>query len=149
MTKKSYLIIIIIIVIILILGFCIYSDLFNQKIKVGTTNFNMPNGYHEGALNEFGAINITNGTNSIFLFENNDDDIIKYVNSYEEHINDLNQTMDIINFTIDNIQIFKTNNKDNPTTVHYWFVKNNKTYDIYTWEGNEEIDSIILDIIKS
>lgn len=149
MIKKTYLIGILIIILILILGVCIVPNLLNPPIKVGAVNFEMPEGYHEGAVNAFGAVNITNGVSEVFLLEHKDSNTNEYIDEYKVHINEINQTMDIINYTIDNVQVFKTDNKDSPETVHYWFVKDNKTYDIYTWDGNKDIDSIVAQFINS
>ena len=122
----------------------------DSTFKVGATTFNMPDGYHEGTPNEFGATNITNGTNSIFIVENNDSNIMSYITEYENYINNSrHQSMSIVNFTIDNTQIYKTDNKDDPNIIHYWFVKNKKTYDIYTWDGNKKMDSIVINMITS
>lgn len=147
MKKKLFLITIA--MVFLIFSSCAYAGWFDSKIKVGDTDFKLPDGYHEGKMNKFGAVNITNGTNSIFLFEQDDANIQKYINNYKKEIQKQNQSMTIKNFTIDNIVIYKTNNNNNPNTIHYWFVKNNKTYDVYTWDGNKDMDSIVINLIKS
>lgn len=155
MMKKRYLIIFLVIILFGMLGSCVYADFidfvdFDSTFKVGNTEFVIPEGYSEGNFNEFGATNITNGTNSIFILENNDTNVMEYVHDYENYINNTrNQSMNILTFTIDDMLVYKTDNVDNPNIIHYWFVKNNKTYDIYTWDGNEKIDSIVISMIKS
>lgn len=149
MNKKSV-IIIILFIILLLLGMNIF-DFYNQEkiINVGSAEFTMPEGFEEGPMNEFGAKSITNGTNTIYLFENNDSDINKHIESYKAMIKDKNETMYITNFTFDGVLIYKTDNIDNPATDHYWFVKNGKTYDIYKWDRNENMDSMVIDLMKS
>ena len=32
---------------------------------------------------------------------------------------------------------------NNTNVTHYWFVKDNQSYDVYTWDGNKDIGSIV------
>ena len=68
MEKKTYLIIVLI-AIIIVMGITFLNPLTQPegKIKVGEVNFELPDGYYEGNLNKLGDVNLTNGTNSIFI----------------------------------------------------------------------------------
>ena len=57
--------------------------------------------------------------------------------------------MEVINFTIDNNVIQKSINSNNNFNVHYWFVKNGKSYEIYKWDDNPKMDYIVNDLVKS
>ena len=149
--KKSYLIILIVVIILLLFGFIMYASPFSQAktLTVGNCTFDMPDGYSENGTNKYGATAITNGTNTIFLLEQNSSDVNKYVKEYEMSIKDKNESMKIQNLTIDGVKIYKTDNKDNPNTVHYWFVKGNHTYDIYKWDANKKMDNTVMNLIAS
>lgn len=142
---------ILIIIVILIIGVITFSEFGKQNtvVQIGNGEFTLPDGYMKGEINEFGALTLTNGTNSIYIVEKNDSDIPKYLKEYGEFIKDKNETMTFINLTIDNVDVYKTDNVDNPTTVHYWFNKNNKTYEIYSWDGNNKMDTLVVDMIKT
>lgn len=149
MNKKIILIIISIIIIILLGGIIAHKQLFDTNtINIGHSEFKIPKGYHEGVKNQLDATNITNGTNTIFIYEYDDNDIIRHVNTYNNSEANQNRENNITNLTIDNLIIYKTDNI-NSNKTHYWFVKNNKTYDVYTWEKNNDMDSIVINLISS
>lgn len=150
MDRKWIIIILLVSIVIIGIGIFEYDNGFNNNyVKVGSTNFKFPNGYHEGTPNDLGAINITNGEYSIFLVEYNDTNVKKHIDDYEQFIKRKNQSMSIMNYTIDNAVIYKSDNLNNHYNVHYWIVKNNKTYDIYKWDENPKIDYIVSDLVKS
>ena len=121
----------------------------SQQITVGNTKFILPEGYHHSNPNDFGAESITNNIHTTFLTEYNGTNITKYVEDYQKFIKTQNQTMNVENFTIDNITLYKTVNIDNPHTIHYFFVANGNTFDVYTWDGDNNIGSIALGLAKS
>ena len=149
---KKYILLIFIFVILLILGFFIYSsNTLNRSdvIQVGTTNFTMPEGYHIGEKNTFGAISITNESNTIFLLENNGTNVQGYIDIYRKILIDNNESINITCFNIDNMEIYKIISLNNTQNIHYYFIKNNKTYDVYTWDGNPKMDSTVIKLIES
>ncbi len=146
---SNKLLIILIIVILFLSGFYAYNELSNSTIKIGDTTFNIPEGYHESTPNHLGAVNITNGNTSIFLSVYNDTNILKHANDYKKLLEKDNQTAIISNYTIGGAQIYKSTIIDLPNCVHYWFIKNNKTYDFYTWDGNKDVERIIIEFINS
>lgn len=148
MNKK---IVVILIICLLIFGGVCYFDVFNQNgLKVGVTTFNMPKGYHESGVNDAGELKITNNdNNTIFLSEYSDDNIDQYVYSYRKYNGEKNNTVFLKNFTVDNVFVYKSDLINDTNNVHYWFVYNNHTYMVYSWDGNVKMDSIVFDLIKS
>lgn len=151
MNKKLGIVILIIFLIIISIGVFKFNDFSNvdKTVKVGSADFTLPKGYAVGSPNQYGAVNITDGNHSIYLAEYNTTDVNKLIRDYESFVKNQNQSMKIVNLTIDNVLIKKTDNADNPLNVHYWVVKNNKTYDIYKWDDNPNMDSLVIDLVKS
>ena len=54
-----------------------------------------------------------------------------------------NDTKDI------NITVYKTTIVNQTHSIHYWFVKNNNGYSIYTWDGDKKTDKMVEDLIRS
>ncbi|WP_407453399.1 hypothetical protein [Methanobrevibacter sp.] len=149
MSKKSILIIIIVIIII---GFATYNQFYNQNsdsIKVGETEFTIPQGYSEGILNTTGDVNLTNGSNSLIIKEYDDTDIQKHINDYINANKNRNYTTKISNLTVDKINIYKSNIVNNTNTLHYWFIKHDKVYTVVTWDGNKNTDGKVIELISS
>ena len=109
----------------------------------------MPEGYHIGEKNTFGAISITNESNTIFLLENNGTNVQGYIDIYRKILIDKNESINITCFNIDNMEIYKIISLNNTQNIHYYFIKNNKTYDVYTWDGNPKMDSTVIKLIES
>jgi len=147
--NKKIIALLILVVIILLFGFIGYNEWSNSTVKVGSTEFSLPEGYYKGALNEFGAVNITNGNSSIFIYEYEGNDTLKYISHYTTSPSQKNLNISIVNYTVGDVVVYKTDNKDSPYKIHNWFIKNNKTYDVYTWDGNKDLDSVVTNIIKS
>lgn len=150
MNYKTILIIALVII-LAIIGIVAYNT-FNfseQTCTVGAATFTLPPGYSEGAKNPYGATNITNGNNTIFIYEYNGSNISEHINEYGNFLKEKNESLDTTKLEIDNNIIYKTSNVKNKATVHYWFAKGNKTYDIYKWDGNKDMDSMVIDLVKS
>lgn len=149
-SKKYVLIILFIIVLLLAANFLIFNPYkFENTFTVGSSKFNMPEGY-EKVSTDSGVVTISDGgKNKIFIDEADEKNINKYISKYEKRIASKNQTMTVENITMDNITLYKTNNIDNPGTIHYIFVKNKKVYDVYTWSGTKDLGSIALELAKS
>lgn len=146
--EKKYSIILVIIVLIII-GLIGHVFLFNSQktVDVGDTCFTLPDGYSIGNLNKDGDINITNGDSDIFINEYNDNNIDKHIDKYLASVNKTNYTFEYSNFTINNNSISRVDVEGK--TVHYWFIINEKVYTIYSWNENDDLDSIVLGLIKS
>ena len=131
---------------LLIFTFDINNKSSNQNIvNIDGDNINLPEGYFQGKINKFGAINITNGNNSIFVSKVDGVNVDKYLDDYMNRTQ--NQTVDIENTTINGTIVYKTEDGSAAENIHYWFVKNNKTYEIYTWDGDKNIEGIVNGLI--
>lgn len=137
------------IIILLVVGLIAYTSFMNQgtKVKVGDATFKMPDGYHLGNSDKNMA-NLTNGTKNIYIKKYDDKNVKKHIDSYINQSKQNNKTVKISNFTVGKTLVYKSN-LNNSSTVHYWFVKNNKTYTIYSGDKNPEIDSITIKLIES
>ena len=144
MEKKS--ITIIILVIIIIGCFIFYEENYlKDHAKLGTAYFEIPNGFHE--VNTPNIINITNGTHSIFIIEHKDNNIKNAIKEYKKMKS--NSSMNITNYSLGNITISKSNIVTEPNSIHYWFINNNKLYEVYTWTGNSQTDFLVNQMISS
>lgn len=144
MEKKFTLLIVI--VLILVGSFIFYEVNYNiNHAKLGVAYFEIPEGFHE--VNTPNIINLTNGTNSIFILKHTNNDIGSAIKEYKNMIGN-NYSVNITKFRINNIEVSKsTINGSN--TIHYWFIKNDNLYEIYTWSGNSQTDSIVNGLISS
>ncbi len=150
MKKSSILSIIIIIILLLIIGFFIYERNYKPDyIQIGTSEFEIPNGYQEGKINKLGDVNLTNGTNSIFLSVKNNTNINKESNSLKEYFENLNETATVQNLTISNKPVCKLTVSNDTLSSFYWFENNNEVYYIYNWDGINNMDSIISKFITT
>lgn len=149
---RKVVVIVLICIIIIGVGVFVYDNNnlnSNNLFRVGSTDFKLPENYFVGSPNQFGAVNITDGEHSIFLVEYNDTNLTKHINEYQKFIKNKNQTIGVLNFTVDGISIHKTFNVDNPNNAHYWVLKNKKIYDIYKWDENPKMDYIVSELVKS
>ena len=150
LSRNIKLLTILLIILIIVVGLFAYFSLFyRDSITVGTTEFTLPAGYHEDGFNQFGAVAATNGENSIFLLEYNDTDENKHIQDYLDYKNGSKESVSISKFNVNNKTIYKTNNIENPTNVHYWFVKGNKSYEVYNWDNNPHMDNIVMDLFNN
>lgn len=142
---------IIIVILAIIMGLLIFNGQLNNdnNMKVGDTNFILPDGYSVSEVIKSGDANITNGTNSLGIIENNGSNIQKYIDKYVEKNKDRNYTTKINNFNIGGIEVYKSEIVENNETFHYWFVNNDKVYEIFTWDGNNQTDDVVFDLVKS
>lgn len=148
MKKKTIIIIILCIILIIIAGLVIFSHSINNTIKVGQTNFNIPQGYAE-VYTKNNSANIIKGKNSIGIVCYDDNNINEHVNNYT--LMKKNESIDIETreFNINNIQVFKSNAENDNSTIHYWFINNNKVYEICSWNGDSNTDNIARNLIES
>lgn len=152
MNKKLGVLVLILCIAIAGIGFFAFNGTLNSDntFKVGSSTFKLPDGYVEGSPNQYGAQSITDGKYSVFLMEYDDTDVSKHIDEYNgDFVKNKNQTIEIINFTIDDNVIQKSYNAHNQNNVHYWFVKNGKSYEIYKWDDNPKMDYIVNDLVKS
>lgn len=143
--KIKYAGVLLIIFLLIIMGFLLFNNFSTQNtVKVGDANFLLPNGYKEDGVNKFGALTITNGTNQFYIIKHDDSNVSRHISEYEKLVKEKNESMTIKNITMSNTIFYKTNNIDNPQVVHYWFVKNGNTYEIYKYNENNEFESQVM-----
>ena len=105
MDKKWIVVFLILCIAIAGIGFFVFNGNLtsNSQFRVGSTTFKLPDGYVEGSPNQYGAQSITDGKYSIFLVEYDDTNVSKHIEDYNiNFVKPKNQTMEVINFTIDN-----------------------------------------------
>lgn len=146
--NKKFIIIPIVILIILSIGLLKFTEFSEQPLIVEDITLNMPNGYHQGDLTKDGMVNITNGTNYIFVTSYNDTNITGYVNAYANERQAENQTVTTSKLTINNILVYKSVN-NNLGYHHYWFINGDKVYTIFNWDKNPNIGEIVNEMISS
>lgn len=157
MKKSSIIIIIVLIIIAILIGYTFYEHNNEQnKIRIGNSNFEIPNGFHEGKLNSLGDVNLTNNTHSIFLASKNQSKIQDQINGLKEYYSNINETTSQKNFKVDEVFVYNlevidnTNSSFNDTnSKFYWFEKNNEIFYIYTWDGIPNMDTIVSNFIKT
>lgn len=146
MNKK--IIYILIIILILLVSFIGVFTYFQNTIKVGEAYFTLPEGYECVANGAY--TNITNDKNEYIILSYNDtNDVKKVVNDYIKYNNNHNLSISLSNSNIGEYTVYKSTMENNTGIVHYWFVYNNKVYQIYTHSANSNVEKIICDLISS
>lgn len=147
--NKKY-IALICVILIIIIGFLAYTNFANQNnLKLNKTTFHLPEGFHENGLTTTGDVNVTNGYESIYFHEYNNSDVKNCVNSYIHERKESNFTPILTNFTAGNTTVYKTTIANQTHSIHYWFVKNDNVYSVYTWDGNKKTDKLVTDLIMT
>lgn len=143
--KKS---IAVILLAVIIFGcFILYEENYlKNHAKLGTAYFEIPAGFHEVKTDNM--INLTNGTHSIFIIEHKDNNTKNAIKEYK-NMKGNNYSISIINHTVGNITVSKSNILNEPNSIHYWFINNQKLYEVYTWTGNAQTDFLVNQIISS
>ena len=136
----------IIILMIVCIGVTVSVDLFNHEneIMVDSFYFPIPEGYIEGTINNLGSINYTNGNNSIFISEDDNLNVEDKINSYKSH----NPNITVEKYVVNDIPI-KLVNTNNANITHYFFVKDNRGYDVYTWDGNDDLKDVVDNFVSN
>lgn len=146
-------------IVLLIIFLCIIAFVFNgfsfsEQCNVGNAFFDLPKNYQIDSTSikhteDSVLINITNRKNTISIVEFNDDNLEKYFKKYQEHKNNGTDLLEISNLTINNMTVRKSVDKTDNHFVHYWFIKNGKVYEIYTWDADEDFDENVEFMINS
>lgn len=147
MNKKLilYLLTIILILLVAIIG---AFTIFQNDIKVGDAYFTLPEGYKCVANGAY--TNITNDNDEyIILSYNNTNDVKKVINDYVEFNKNHNLTVSLSNSQVGEYKVYRSTMDNNRQIVHYWFVYDNKVYQIYTHSANSNSEKIICDLISS
>lgn len=147
MLDKKY--IISILIIILIIG-CSLGLYFYSQFQVGSAYLSLPSGYHAETHND-GVVNLTNGNDFLILNEYSgyDPDIMVPINYYMGSKENQNFSVELLNFNVDDIKVYKTILNNGTDVYHYWFIKNHKLYEFVTYDGHPDTDNIVSSLIKS
>ena len=141
MNKK--LIVLIVILIMLGIGFVIANQ--SNQVNVDGVNFQVPDSYK--AIDRKTSVNLTNGSDSIIILKNTSNDINNTVKQYIKSKEKQNSTVKSSKLNVDDVDVYEVN--VNKTITHYWFEKNNKVFEIYTWSTNPNTILVVNDLIKS
>ena len=141
MNKK--LIVIILILIMLGIGFVIANQ--SNHVNVDGVNFQVPDSYK--VIDRKTSVNLTNGGDSIIILKNTTTDINNTVKQYIKSKEMQNFTVKSSKFKLNDVDVYEVN--VNKTITHYWFEKNNKVFEIYTWSTNPNTILVVNDLIKS
>lgn len=142
MGKKHFLVLFSIIIIIVGFSLFIINDSYTN-INLGGTHFKPIDGYKHVKKDNY--INFTNDKNFIFIKTSNST-INSSISSYLKSKG--NVSYQLSNFSVDGLNVYKLVLK-NYTIGHFWFEKNNKVYEIYTWNYDEPTNVDIMNLIKS
>ena len=148
MEKKSLFLIIVCIIVFSFVIFT-YAGIINEDetLQVGEINFKIPEGYKYIGFVKEGFPALNNGLDSIYFDCYNDTNISHHVNDFLNECKSKNRSVDVSNFTTNDIFVYKVVNSKNST--HYWFVYGDKTYTFFTWKETFNIDDIAHYLIDS
>ena len=143
--NKKIIAIIVIIIAILILGFTFYTQ---NTVKIGNAYFTVPDGYQ--VVDEGSYVNLTSGKNYMCLVKEVDDENVeKSIDKYTKNNKKNNDTLSFSKFSSGDVSITKSVSKKDSKVFHYWFVKDGKTYEAFTWSGNSNSDDFLTTLISS
>ena len=151
MQIKSIYVILIIVVMLLVFGFTSLNNLSNldPTVKFGNVEFTLPDNYYKKDTTDSGNVVITDGDKEITILRYDDKNVKNHIQKYEDYVKSKNQTIKLKDFKAGGMQVYKSTINENSKVIHYWFVKNGKTYSIYTSNADKNTGDIILNMIKS
>lgn len=122
-------------------------NLYNDSSEFDGKSFQvkMPKGYYLKSRNT-----ISNGSTSIKLSELNGGHICDYINNYIKIKKDkYNHEVNLNNFNIDGVTVWKATIVNNSEYANFWFEKDSILFHFITSTAHDEIDSVIMYLIKS
>lgn len=146
--KVFIVIIIVIIAVIGIFGYMQFQD-SNSSIQVGKTIFKLPEGYKEVGWTNNNTAKISDGKNTAFISLRENDDLDYEVRNFAHGFNRDEKPTTITNFTVDNVFVYKLTIENDTQDCYYWFKNNGEVYGIYMWDGNNKIETVVFDLIRS
>ncbi|WP_296888431.1 hypothetical protein [uncultured Methanobrevibacter sp.] len=150
MNKKKAIILILIFILIVIGAFVFYESSLSQKVKVGDSYFTIPKEFQKEDISDNLVRFIANDK---ILFINSDinaSDIDSAVSNYVKFKNQSeNLSINVQKLDLDGLTVYKSVVQNNSSVVHYWFIKDNHIYEIYTPTFDSNMETVILNIIKS
>ena len=142
--------IILISILLIIGGFIIVNQHSNQQqIIVGDISYNLPSGYHVENFDKNNDTLIVNDDDKIFLAVYGKNNVTEYINDYIKYKKQNNTTVQITNFSVNGIDVYKSKIPNDENNTHYWFKKGNKVYSIYSYVNHPNRDVIVMELISS
>lgn len=146
--------IILLIIILGVLAFIFNGFSFSNSCNVGEAFFDLPSNYQLDSTaiqhkEGYVVVNITNGKNIISIIEYEDGDLEEVFQNYSNKRNNENYSLEVSNLTIDNNLVIKSVKYTDYKNVHYWFAKNGRVYEIFSWDTDENFEKNVEFMIKS
>lgn len=147
---KSIYMILIIVVMLLVFGVTSLNNLSNldPTVKFGKAEFTIPDNYYKKDIGSDEVV-ITDGDIEITLLSYDDKNVKKHIEKYESYLKGKNKTLNMKDFKVDGVHVYKGTINGSSKVIHYWFVKDGKTYSIYSSNADKNTGDTILNIIKS
>ena len=147
---KKKLAIIIIIILIVLVGAVIFYESSSQQIKVGDAYFNVPKGYQAQNVSDK-LVRLVSDDKILYINGNvTGSNIDKAVSDYVNFKNRTENTSIMVSDINENGYNFhKSIAVTNSSIVHYWFIKENKIYEIYTSTADSNTDKLISSIVNT
>lgn len=148
MEKKSLILIIVCIIVFSFVSLT-YAGIIKQEqsVHVGDINFKLPEGYKYIGVNKQGYQRASNGLDTISFESYKDDNVSQHIKDYEKYCKSKNMTLNMSNFTTNNILVYK--GVTNTNSTHYWFVYDDKTYTVFSSKEAFRIDDVAHYLIDS
>lgn len=147
---KKFIFAAIIIIILAIIGcFMVFNNFGNGHIEVKGTQFALPDGFTESTVLKDGNANITNGNTSLIFVKYGGSNIQQYIDKYVDYNKERNYTTKLSNFTAGGVEVYKAAITENKNVFHYWFVKDDNVFEVFTRDGNDQTDKIVLELVKN
>lgn len=148
MVDKKFLIIIpIVIVLIAVIGYSYSENIINfNNATVGSTSFNIPNGYSVVNHTE-DKITIKNNDHELTISELDSDQLSAYLEKHKDAYD-----ISVTDSNINNITAKKTTATDKKSGVQihmYWFTKDNKNYFIRLKPDDSSSRKAMLYVVKT
>lgn len=153
-SKKIVFGIIFLIIFLVALAFVLNAFSFSDNCNVGEAFFELPSNYELDSTtilhkDDYIILNITNKKNVISVVEYKNGDLQKVFSDYTQRKQNENISLDVSNLTIDNIKVIKSVNNADAKNVHFWFEKNGRVYEIFSWNADDNFEKNVESMIKS
>lgn len=152
--KKIFLLLIAFIMCLGVSAFIFSGFSLSDNCNVGDAFFEMPKNYQldSNSINhtdDYVSLNITNGNNIISIVEYKDNKIDDYIQNYQNRKSIENHSVETSTLKLGNDVVKKSVDTVDSNNVHYWVIKYNKVYEIYTWTADSNFDNVVKLIIGS
>ena len=119
----------------------------NNEIQIKNIFIKIPNGFQEVLSKADTKISNNSVSINFKVYENNK--IKDCIEDYKIKKYNDNLSVTFSKFETKDLTIYKTIINEHTNIVHFWFSYLQDVYDIYTWNANKNINSIILNLLES